>query len=145
MIIATCGLPGSGKSYWARAMATTKEIPYFNPDLFCEAIFNKPYNPEVNVKEYVLDFVEMWKKKNNPCTIVVDATFTTKKARQALMDRFPNDNIEWHFFDTPVEVCLQRDGLRKNMVGHTCISGMNSYLVKPTKEEVRNLIIHHHI
>ena len=93
----------------------------------------------------MLDFVELWKKKNNPCTIMFDATFTTKKSRQALMDRFPNDNIEWHFFDTPVDVCIDRDAHRKNIVGATVIKAMDSYLVKPTKEEVRNLIIHNYI
>ena len=72
MIFATSGLPGSGKSKWARAYATTNAIPYFNADLLAEMLFNAPYNPKVNVKDLMLDFVEVWRRRYGADPIMID-------------------------------------------------------------------------
>jgi hypothetical protein len=72
MILVTSGLPGSGKSKWARAYATTHAIPYFNADLLAEMLFNTPWNPKVNVKDLMLDFVEIWRSKYGSDPIMID-------------------------------------------------------------------------
>lgn len=41
MIYITVGLPGSGKSTWAKAFAREKDIPYLNTDELSESIFGK--------------------------------------------------------------------------------------------------------
>lgn len=135
MIFATSGLPGSGKSKWARAYATTNAIPYFNADLLAEMLFNAPYNPKVNVKDLMLDFVEVWRRRYGADPIMIDWTFTTKASRKRLMDRFPNDNIEWHYFDTPLSVCIERNAHRKNSIPESVIASMDKSLEKPTLKE----------
>ena len=142
MIIVCCWIPASGKSHWARAFALKEWLPYFNPDLLCDMLFHIPWNPRYNTKDFTLQVVELWRKEHGMSPIIIDATFTTRKSRKALMERFPNDNIEWHFFDTPLEVCLERNVHRKNSVPESLIRSMFQTLERPSEKEAIYHIYH---
>lgn len=83
----------------------------------------------------MLDFVEVWRRRYGAEPIMIDGTFLTRKSRMRLREQFPNDNIEWHYFDTPVSVCLERNAHRKNSVPESVITSMAESLEKPTIKE----------
>lgn len=103
--------------------------------MLSEMLFHNLWNSKYNTKEFLLKVVDLWRQEHGMSAIVIDATFTTRKSRKALMDRYPNDNIEWHFFDTPLEVCIERNVHRKNSVPESLIRSMFESLEKPTEKE----------
>lgn len=64
----------------------------------------------------------------------IDATHLTPKERRPYL-RLPNCRVEAVFFDTPLAVCLKRNGQRARVVPPEAIERMATRLVKPTKKE----------
>ena len=105
-LILTVGLPRSGKSTWARAQG----FPIVNPDSIRLALHGKRFEPlaEEMVWAIVYIMIRSLLLAGN-ITIIVDATNTTKKRRQAYYDKF-GDTCEIYIKEitTSKEECIRR-------------------------------------
>lgn len=134
------GVPGSGKSTWARnrvaqfggTICSRDEIrfsllkdgeDYFSHEdevwaLLIEKITTAITNPEVN-------------------DIYIDATHLTEKAREKLFKELPKDVcfITTVFFDVPLETCIERNDNRSGraFVPHSVIRRMYASYERNTK------------
>lgn len=124
-IIITKGLPGSGKSTWAKKFVI--ENPNFvriNRDDIRHML--GPYwipQREKLVTDIERDSVES--ALGRGYSVIVDATNLRGEAGWTQLAERNGAVIEIKdFTDVPVEVCIKRDLLRENPVGETVIRGM---------------------
>ena len=142
-IIATKGLPGSGKSTWARAYQNEQpigEVAIINNDSIQQALFGVSYvaNYEMDVGKMLKDIryklmLELWRA--NVHTVIIDNTNLSKSAREEvlwLVLEFANgedDSFEWKdFTDVPIWLCLERNEQRENPVPESVIYKMVTLL-----------------
>lgn len=87
MLIIICGLPGSGKSTIARALAKNLGADYINSDIIRKRMFRKPTYTK---KEKEAVYREMAAKTENSLrsgnNAVVDATFYLSSTRDMFLD-----------------------------------------------------------
>lgn len=128
------GLPGSGKSSWAKEFIKDKSdwvrvnrdelrsmrYPYWVPkqesliteweDFCVKSALDKGYN------------------------VILDATNLNKdRIKNKVKERFARDDlkVEYKFFDVPLETCINNDLKRENSVGEKVIRGMYEKYLKP--------------
>ncbi len=133
-LVLLVGLPGSGKSTWAKqqgtALISTDEIRYLLSDdatnqLIHSAVF-------ATVRFLLRQRLQL----RRPVTYV-DATNCTRHERRAyirLAELYDAD-AEAIWFDTPVEVCKERNRNRERVVPEWAIDMMAARLVPPSVDE----------
>lgn len=106
----TIGLPGSGKSTWAKAKAASDNCFVVNRDALRsmgyggDYIFNQEREPMIfkASRRLIEDAVEYG---YNVC---VDETFIKASHRQEIISAYPDQDIVGVYFDTPVALCINR-------------------------------------
>lgn len=87
MIVIVCGLPGSGKSYFASLLASRIKAVYINSDRVRKKLFgHSEYTEEQKLQVYeemLRQLMEVLKSKKNA---VLDATFYKAAFRKKFMD-----------------------------------------------------------
>lgn len=145
--IILCGLPGSGKSSFAKVLQNNNpSLIRINRDSIREMI-GLPYNPileENIVKETQLKIANLCHIHEYP--ILIDDTNVKKESlenwiREFHAFGFNDENIEVIFMNTPIESCIVRDKNRKNSVGEKVIRDM----YEKNKDFIENLIIDNHV
>lgn len=133
------GIAGSGKSTWIEKQDMTLSVHVSrdkirfsmvdeNEDYFAKEtdVFNK----FVNDIDYYLQ---------NGLDVYADATHLTGKSRNKLLSRLTLDNVSVTviFFNTPVEVAIERNNQREGRakVAESVIINQSKQLVKPTHNE----------
>ena len=154
-LILPLGIQGSGKTYWSKKWA--EEDPenrirlnyddirnmlgkYWVPNRenVVEHIFNEGLNYSMSEgKDIVIDNFSNLNPKH-------------QKEYKELVDSFNSSNkvqyeIEYKLFDTPLEVCLERDAQRKNPIGEKvikqCWKQYRNYIISESvKKELANKI-----
>lgn len=130
-LIVLCGLPGSGKSYYAEelwaieATFTAPSVVIHSSDAIREELFGDPGSQEDNA----LVFETMHKRVREDLragkTVIYDATNITRKARKGAINlATKGDTVECHIVWAPVETCIQRDLKRSRSVGSAVIDKM---------------------
>lgn len=138
-IYVLCGIPGSGKSTWARHYI--EENP--NTKLISsDAIRAELFGDESDQSHNIEAFNEFYNRANKYLLegydIILDATHTSRRARYRL---FCGDlSIKTHtiickVFPTPVEVCIERDAKRARSVGENVIRKFYNSFQIPYIEE----------
>ena len=87
MLIIVMGLPGSGKTYFAKAFASKFGALHTNSDTIRKELYHKPnYHPEDKAIVYraLFDFVTKGLKEGKD--VVIDATFSRQTYRQPYFD-----------------------------------------------------------
>lgn len=139
-IILCQGLPASGKSTWAIQYAIDNpEFVRVNKDkirdFFGELKWNGKFEKDVIDIQRLLANTALRQGKS----VIVDDTNFNPKIKEYWKELAKCYNIEFEIevFDTPVEVCIERDLKREKSVGMHVILGMyNRYLNK--SEEPQN-------
>jgi predicted kinase len=127
-IIITVGLPGSGKSTWAKNWINNNENwVRVNRDDFRQMLKGTPVCENKIEQLITLTQKDLIKKcLGKRLNVVLDNTHLKKEYINDIIETFKyHADIEFRVFDTPVETCIQRDALRSVPVGDTIIRKMN--------------------
>lgn len=94
MIIIVFGLPGSGKSYFARRLAAVLHAEYINSDILRRKMFHtRTYTEEEKEMVYDLMVDYMREAKTQNKNIVLDATFYKDRIRKKVTCETSVDGI----------------------------------------------------
>ena len=130
----TVGLPGSGKSTWLQQLGASAISSDAIRLLLADDATIQTIHPQVfATMRYLLRHRLIL---GRPVSYV-DATHLTVRERAPYVKiarKFSCD-LEAVFFDVPVEVCQQRNRLRRRVVPEAAIEAMRAKLVPPSREE----------
>jgi len=131
------GLPASGKSTWAKEQVRQFPLMYkrVNKDelraMIDNSVWSKPKEQFVlRIRNQVIR-----EALTAGFDIIVDDTNFAPSHRQTMdiiAGEFPGTEVVEKFFDTPLEVCIERDKHRPNPVGRGVILDMWVKNLKPT-------------
>jgi len=132
LLIILMGLPRSGKSTWAKKESMRLGAPIVNPDSIRLALYGKAYirSMEPYVWAIAYTMVDSLFTAGHD-TIIVDATNINKASR----DKWARYSPEFHYIDTPMDVCLERahKGCREDLLD--VIKSMDNKFEPLTEEE----------
>lgn len=127
------GLPGSGKSTYAKKLVEESDYYRVNKDDLRAMVHNSRWGKER--ERFILRWRDQLVRDSLDAgkNVVVDDTNLAPKHEETLR-QIAKDNraiFEVRFFDTPVEVCIERDLKRPNSVGAKVIMDMYNQFLKP--------------
>ena len=86
-VVIVSGLPGSGKSYFAKRLANRMKATYLSSDLIRKSLFDPPiYSPEEKERVYQKMGLMMTEALAKGEIVVLDGTFHRKSTRQKMRD-----------------------------------------------------------
>ena len=105
LLLIMMGLPRSGKTTWAKAEAHVLNAVIVSPDCIRLSLHGKPYihSMEPYVWSIARTMVESLFHAGHEA-VILDATMTTKRAR----DKWEDMDPVWHYIDTPCRTCVER-------------------------------------
>ena len=130
------GLPASGKSTYAREVLSKEAIIYSS-----DAIRKELFGNEACQANHKLVFSTLYTRAKQSLAdgknIVIDATSINKFERERVLSNFKDVNAYRVaiYFDTPVELCYQRDEKRSRTVGREVIDKYVERFEYPSMEE----------
>jgi predicted kinase len=133
-IVVLVGLPGSGKSTWLARQGA----PTLSSDEVRRLLADDPTNQSIHgcVFRTLRYLLKERLAIGRPVTYI-DATHLTRRGRLPyirLGERFGCE-VEAVFFDTPIEVCQERNRLRERVVPQDVIERMARKMTPPSREE----------
>lgn len=142
-----CGLPGSGKSTWAKSDERMKHCKYVSRDEIRFSILKKGESYFAHEKEVYRAFVQrIANNLNEGYDTIADAThlnmFARRKLTQALDMRKCEYKIVYIVFDVNISVCIERNNNREGLanVPETVIRNMGRDFYAPTFDEDERII-----
>jgi len=134
-LVLTIGLPGSGKSTWAREQVERRpEFIVIERDIIREELTGDHQN--FTLEPRVTSIAQeraIYALRHGRSVIIADTNLRPKYRK--VWKKIADSHGAWyreHFFDTPIEVCIERDALRPKPVGEEVIRRMNSSLMSQT-------------
>ena len=130
------GLPGSGKSTYAKSLQNDITIV-----LYSDAISKELWGDENEQKNKDIVFKTLYKRARNLLlsgkNVIIDATNILKLDRARSLNRFADLNIKRKaiIIDTPIDECIRRNQLRERKVPVSVIREFATKYVEPTLEE----------
>ena len=114
MIVIVFGLPGSGKTFFARHFANTIKADYINSDKLRLALFaNRTYTYKEKIDVYKQMLLQVREADAKNTSMVVDATFYKNETRKIFIDA-GKDGKAIVFIEVRAEESLIRERLKKS-------------------------------
>lgn len=123
-LIIMVGLPGSGKSTYAKEFARIHaEAFVFSSDEYRERLLHDVNDQSQNELVFQTLYAEARKCLEQGCTAIIDATNISRKSRRRCLENFKDMNIvrECCIIPTFFNVCIDRDKQRERVVGEDVI------------------------
>ena len=150
-LIVACGIPGSGKTTTLTNLSEVIGAPHISRDEV-RASFRKEdttdyfKNETLVFASFVKQIVDAMKLEG---AAIADATHISRASRRKLFKEitkfipFDEFTIEFIWFDTPLEVCLERNSQREGWayVPEDVILNMNDKFEIPSIDEFNNTIM----
>jgi len=134
LIIVLVGLPASGKSTWAGE----QNLPALSSDAIRGLLADDETDQTIHRRVFAtLRYVLRQRLKVGRMVTCIDATNLTPKERRPYIEiaRRYACRIEAVFFDTPADVCKQRNRRRRRVVPEHVIDTMSARLSPPVRAE----------
>lgn len=132
----TCGLPGSGKSTWAKA--NLKKCVYISRDEIRFGLVDEDEDYFSHENEVYRVFIhEIQDCLNQGKDVVADATHLNWSSRSKLLKNLSGfDTVSIVYFDVPIDVCIKRNAERKGRacVPENVIKQMTKHFSDPRKD-----------
>jgi len=133
-LLVLVGLPGSGKSTWAARQAFSS----LSSDAIRLLIADDPAIQTIHRQVFAtLRYLARQRLELRRPVTCIDATSLTRWERRPWI-RLAQDaccDVEAVFFDTPLEVCLERNGRRERVVPEDAVREMARRMEPPSVQE----------
>lgn len=151
ILIVACGIPGSGKTTALTKFSEILGAPHISRDEVRASL--RKENTEDYFKNETLVFASFVKQivdaMNSEGSAIADATHISRASRLKLIKEItkfiPSDEftIDFLWFDTPLEICLERNSQRKGWayVPEDVILNMSGEFEIPSIDEFDNTIM----
>jgi predicted kinase len=115
MVIIVFGLPGAGKSYFARYYSNKHDIAYFNTDIIRKKS-NLEGNYSASSKQNVYDKMlqEAVEKVENDQDVILDATFYREDIRQRFKKELKLQGANLFFVEMRASEAVVKERLKKH-------------------------------
>ncbi len=143
VLIVMCGLPASGKSTYSQWLEESGVFKRVCPDLIRKQLYGDENIQGDGKQVFETAYHDI---KEYACmgeNVVFDATNTNKKRRKELVKEMRPyfDIIILKWFNTPIDICLNRNAERERQVPEDVIRRMNSnFFNKPSIGEGFDLV-----
>ena len=127
-LVIMCGIPGSGKSTYAKAHMCPAFDEYVSRDEIRFAIVHDDEEYFSHEKEVFRLFVEQIARAlKSGATVWADATHISKSSRLKLLRALPvkPDSIEILWMNTPYDLAIERNESRKGTRSYVPVSAIN--------------------
>lgn len=126
MFFMMIGLPGSGKSTYAKELAKEYNAVIFSSDAYREKIFSDENCQRSPKLVFDTLYNDMFKALDNNINVIFDATNIKRADRQRCLDRLSKYDTKRIacVMNTPTDVCIARDSQRDRTVGMNVINNM---------------------
>ena len=136
-VIILKGLPGSGKSFYAKELVNghTNQYKRVNKDDLRAMLDDSKWSRGNEKFILTLRDTIIRQALDDGKHVIVDDTNLApihEKTIRKIAGEFENTKVEVKFFDVPVEVCIDRDKKRENPVGETVILDMYNKYLRPS-------------
>lgn len=134
------GIPGSGKSTYARKLAKETGAEWVSRDKICFSMFPKPTYTSRERRLVRAEFInEIRRRLDQDQDVIADATFLTTQSRRLVLQELKGcaRKAVAILVDTPLEIALERNSMRDDsiQVSDNVIWNMYSELRLPNGRE----------
>ncbi len=139
-LVLLCGIPGSGKTYYAEQLLNDDYYKDKVIHLSSDSIRRELYGDE-SVQGNPSEVFSLMQKRavealNNGLDVIYDSTSMTRKDRAGIIAACPKFvKIQCNIIWAPIEVCIKRDAARERTVGKEVIDRMLKRFQAPYYDE----------
>lgn len=135
-LVLLCGIPGSGKSTFAKMYEPLKHHIILSSDSIREELCGDSSIQNRNHDVFKLLYKRMYYAICNGITVVFDATNISVKLRKKAIKSCPKDTEKWAVYFVPnVEKAKENNSKRERVVPEYVIERMAGKFVAPTHDE----------